>query len=67
MINHIINAWWSIVFYPATDAPRFHKGMIAMICICIATLGTTWLVPHLECREGRSRDTLIIEDLKVKT
>ncbi|KXN86384.1 Pantothenate transporter liz1 [Leucoagaricus sp. SymC.cos] len=38
MWNNVINAWWSIVFYPATDAPRFHKGMIAMLCVCVATL-----------------------------
>jgi len=61
MCNNIINAWWSIVFYPATDAPQFHKGMIAMIGICVATLGITWLVYHLECRERRSRDDLLIE------
>ncbi|KAF9008916.1 MFS general substrate transporter [Cyathus striatus] len=39
MWNNVINAWWSIVFYPATDAPKFRKGMVAMICICIATMG----------------------------
>ncbi|KAF8814904.1 hypothetical protein BYT27DRAFT_6950798 [Phlegmacium glaucopus] len=32
-------AWWSIVFYPATDAPWVPQGMIAMLCICVATLG----------------------------
>lgn len=61
MCNNIINAWWSIVFYPATDAPHFHKGMIAMIGICVATLGITWLVYHLECRERRSRNDLLIQ------
>lgn len=55
MWNNVINAWWSIVFYPATDAPKFHKGMIAMLCICAATLGATYLVYYLEQRENRSR------------
>lgn len=51
--NGAINAWWSLVFYPATDAPRFRKGMIAMICVCVATLGITWVVYTLERREWR--------------
>lgn len=49
------------MFYPATDAPRFRRGMIAMLCICVATLGITWLVYYLECRERRSRDTVVVE------
>lgn len=49
------------MFYPATDAPRFRRGMIAMLCICVATLGITWLVYYLECRERHSRDTVVVE------
>ncbi|KAF9055086.1 MFS general substrate transporter [Hymenopellis radicata] len=56
MWNNVINAWWSLVFYPATDAPKFHKGMIAMICASVATLGVTWLVWYLEKRENRMKD-----------
>ncbi|TFK43382.1 MFS general substrate transporter [Crucibulum laeve] len=64
MFNNVINAWWSIVFYPATDAPRFRKGMIAMICACVATLGVTWLVYYLERREWRSRGSDVKESGK---
>ncbi|KAJ3728986.1 major facilitator superfamily domain-containing protein [Lentinula guzmanii] len=53
MWNNVVNAWWSIVFYPATDAPRFKKGMIAMIVICAATIAVTGLVWYLENREHR--------------
>ncbi len=55
MWNNVINAWWPLVFYPATDAPRFTKGMWAMIGTCIATLAVTWLVWFLERREKRGR------------
>ena len=55
MWNNVINAWWPLVFYPATDAPRFTKGMWAMIGTAIATLGVTALVYHLEQREKRQR------------
>lgn len=53
MWNNAVNAWWPLLFYPATDAPRFKKGMIAMICTCAATLGVTWLVWYLEWRDQR--------------
>lgn len=58
MWNNIVNAWWPLLFYPATDAPRFRNGMIAMICVCIATLGVTWLVWYLERRELKPRQSL---------
>ncbi|KAG2369951.1 major facilitator superfamily domain-containing protein [Suillus spraguei] len=51
MWNNVVNAWWPLLFYSATDAPRFKKGMIAMICTCAATLGVTGLVWYLERRE----------------
>ncbi|KAF8524212.1 major facilitator superfamily domain-containing protein [Gautieria morchelliformis] len=56
MWNNVINAWWPLVFYPATDAPRFKKGMYAMIGVCIATLVVTWAVWWLEKREKRIAD-----------
>ena len=58
MWNNVINAWWPLIFYPATDAPRFRKGMWAMIGTAIATLAVTALVYFLERREQRQRRAL---------
>ncbi|RDX53677.1 MFS general substrate transporter [Lentinus brumalis] len=55
MWNNVVNAWWPLVFYPATDAPRFTKGLWAMIGTSIATLIVTWFVWYMERRETRSR------------
>ncbi|KAI0736136.1 MFS general substrate transporter [Fomitopsis betulina] len=55
MWNNVVNAWWQLVFYPATDAPRFRKGMWAMIGTGLATLLVTFLVWFFERREKRSR------------
>lgn len=55
MFNNVINAWWPLVFYPATDAPKFRKGMFAMIGVSVATLGVTAVVWALERREKRER------------
>lgn len=55
MWNNVVNAWWQLVFYPATDAPRFTKGMIALIAVSVATLFATFIVWYLERRENRNR------------
>ncbi|KAI1194745.1 major facilitator superfamily domain-containing protein [Nemania serpens] len=34
--SNVINAWWSIVFYGASMAPWFTRGMWAMIAVSIA-------------------------------
>jgi ACS family pantothenate transporter-like MFS transporter len=56
MWNNVINAWWPLIFYPATDAPKFQKGMYAMIGVCVATLVVTWAVWWLEKREKRQAE-----------
>ncbi|KAH9927165.1 MFS general substrate transporter [Epithele typhae] len=65
MWNNVVNAWWPLVFYPATDAPRFVKGLWAMVGTSIATLGVTWLVWYLERRERRGRARVVEEASQV--
>ncbi|KAL0582005.1 hypothetical protein V5O48_000063 [Marasmius crinis-equi] len=55
MWNNVINAWWPLVFYRASDAPRFRKGMIALICVSVATLGITWGVWWMGKRENNRK------------
>ena len=43
------------MFYPATDAPRFTKGMWAMIGTALATLLVTAMVYILERREKKQK------------
>lgn len=62
MWNNVVNAWWPLVFYPATDAPKFHQGMIAMICVAVATLAVTWLMWRLERREWHLQAQRNLED-----
>lgn len=46
------NAWWAIVFYSADFAPRFTRGMYAMIAtsitLAIWCTGLTWKVARVE-------------------
>ncbi|CAD6891790.1 unnamed protein product [Tilletia caries] len=51
--SNVVNLWWSIVLYPATDAPRFKKGMIATICVAVVTVIITLATRHLDVRERK--------------
>ncbi|KAL4779661.1 major facilitator superfamily domain-containing protein [Aspergillus varians] len=55
--SNAVNAWWIIIFYSANFAPRFTKGMWAMIACSIAlavwTMGITLMTVREEKREER--------------
>lgn len=51
MWNNVVNAWWPLVLYKASDAPRFRTGMIAMLGTCAGTLAATAGVWAMERRE----------------
>ncbi|KAJ7685292.1 MFS general substrate transporter [Mycena polygramma] len=47
MMSNAFNAWWSIVFFPANEAPRWKRGMTSIIVLVpllpILTIGTRML------------------------
>ena len=51
--------WWSILFYNAQQAPDWHEGAIAMICMAIflgiVTAGCVWGQFRQEKQEARDR------------
>lgn len=46
--------FWGVVLYPASDAPRWRNGSIAMIVVAFAMLGMLWIVHRLD-RETLAR------------
>lgn len=64
MGSNAVNAWWIILFYSADFAPRFTRGMWAMIACSIAlalwTAGITALTVREEGREGE-RDVRVVD------
>ncbi|KAL4815752.1 major facilitator superfamily domain-containing protein [Aspergillus spinulosporus] len=64
MGSNAVNAWWSILFYSADMAPKFTKGMWAMIGVSIAlafwTMGITFLTVREEKRQP-DRDVRVID------
>ncbi|CAO1633683.1 unnamed protein product [Parajaminaea phylloscopi] len=57
--SNVVQSWWSIVFYPATDAPKFRRGWLAMICVAVVTVVIALTVRHLDVKEQRQRSRLL--------
>lgn len=55
MGSNAVNAWWIIVFYSADFAPRFVKGMWAMIGCSIALALCTVVITLMMVREKKKR------------
>jgi ACS family pantothenate transporter-like MFS transporter len=56
MGSNAVNAWWILLFYSADQAPRFTKGMWAMIgCSIALALWTTGII-LMTVRDEKNRD-----------
>ncbi|OCK82282.1 pantothenate transporter [Lepidopterella palustris CBS 459.81] len=55
MGSNAVNAWWSIVFYSADLAPKFTRGMYAMIATSIALAIWTTGMLYMTHREEKRR------------
>ncbi|KAK2063364.1 MFS general substrate transporter [Colletotrichum caudatum] len=53
--SNAVNSWWSIVFYGASMAPWFTRGMWAMIACSIALIVWTIGLTYLTRREEKRR------------
>ncbi|OLN89319.1 Pantothenate transporter liz1-like protein 14 [Colletotrichum chlorophyti] len=53
--SNAVNAWWSIIFYGASMAPWFTRGMWAMIASSIALIFWTSGLTYLAHKEGKRR------------
>ncbi|KAK5631928.1 hypothetical protein RRF57_007642 [Xylaria bambusicola] len=51
--SNVINAWWTIVFYGASMAPWFRRGMWAMIAVSIALVIWTAGLSYFTARHER--------------
>ena len=51
MFNNAVNAWWSLLFYVATDAPKFKKGCWAMLATSISSIMIVLIIRYLQLRE----------------
>lgn len=55
MFSNAVNAWWSIIFYKATDVPKWRHGCYAMIATLCASLVTAVLIRMFQKREENEK------------
>ncbi|KAI0406650.1 major facilitator superfamily domain-containing protein [Xylaria palmicola] len=55
LLSNVIHAWWTIVFYGASMAPWFTRGMWAMIAVSIALIIWTAGLSYFTARHERTR------------
>ncbi|KAF8306761.1 MFS general substrate transporter [Clavulina sp. PMI_390] len=48
MWSNVLAAWWGLVFYPSTDAPRWKKGHVVTIVMAILTVLVSEAVRYLD-------------------
>lgn len=54
MFSNAVNAWWSLLFYVASDVPKFRKGCYAMLGTTIASAILVAIMRYLQIREEKS-------------
>ena len=62
--SNIMNSWWGIVLFPATDAPRFRNGWISMFVVAAFTVAIALVIRHLEARQNDNAAALPDDDEK---
>lgn len=53
MFSNAVNAWWLLLFYGASTAPKFRKGCYAMIATAIASVVISCFMRYMQLRDKR--------------
>lgn len=53
MFSNAVNAWWSLIFYGADTAPKFLKGLYAMLATSIASAIVVLALRYLQLWEEK--------------
>ncbi|CAK5264609.1 unnamed protein product, partial [Mycena citricolor] len=67
MWSNAFNAWWSIVFFPANDAPRWRRGMVSIIVLCPLIVLLTAYTRWRQISEQRHEQRETVADTEEKT
>lgn len=55
MWSNVLTAWFPLVFFPSSSAPKFHRGWIALIVVAILTVLVAVVTKILDDRDHKSR------------
>lgn len=51
MFSSVVNAWWPLLFYKASSAPKFRSGCYAMLATIFASLVVAALIRFLQVKD----------------
>lgn len=55
MFSNAVNAWWLLLFYGASTAPRFTNGLYAMLATACASIVVVCVLRFLQIRENAQK------------
>ncbi len=55
VFSNVVNSWWGITFWAATDAPKFRDGWISMFPLSVFTTLVALAIVYMERRERRKK------------
>lgn len=58
MFSNAVNAWWSLLFYGASTAPKFRKGCYAMFGTVLTSVIVVLALRYLQLREEKQQKAL---------
>lgn len=55
VFSNIVNSWWNLVFWAATDAPKYRNGWISMFPLSVFVTVVALAIVYLERRDRRTK------------
>lgn len=62
MFSNAVNAWWSLLFFGASTAPKYKKGCYAMFATAIASIIVVCMLRYLQTRDEKNFEPMEDEE-----
>ncbi|SCV03375.1 LANO_0G03752g1_1 [Lachancea nothofagi CBS 11611] len=63
MFSGAVNAWWSLIFYSATMAPRYERGCYALIATAVASGFVAGIIRWFQRRDMQRKSEALCENM----
>ena len=67
MFSSAVNAWWPLLFYKASSAPKFRPGCYAMLSTIFSSLMVAAVIRYLQLKEEKKESVILVgENLEMQ-
>lgn len=60
MFSSAVNAWWPLLFYKASSAPKFRPGCYAMLSTIFSSLVVAAVIRYLQLKEEKKKSVILV-------